>query len=1054
MLGSGFRKKLWVILSFFLVLNLLAVPVIGEENEQTYPNNSTMDINNQGNLPPTVAEHIYNGAVEILPEDAPLKYKEDGKNFSPPRIDDVSLQLQEYESFDIQIQQVKARINPQDQRYIYVSGTVLGNFDQVLIWFYHVEEGLWYYNDSTNFLYNGNFNRNIGLFDKGTYYVTVEVIKGETSCEAWADRTVVIEHYNQVTFFINSSDYVCNGEVFSTDAAPILDDGRVFVSVSFVADTFRAEAEWNSVAQKVTLTRRNKIITIRIGEYTLELVEGNRVFVMAMDVAALIRNGKTYLPFRFIAEAFGAEVEWGPLNAPIEWVAFVDQFYSPFELLEVTNSNVRFFEGDDYNVPFEERIYKNVFPSTSRYIYFELALDYPETFVDMDYPFTAVYYTPNGEEQIFSYFFIDWGWTSSYHSAGYGYVNIGYWHPGTYTVKIFDGGHELASGNFTISSDLIIGAHSLTFFPNYLSYIQDGEIKTAAAEPTIISNPVSEQFFVPAKTVAEAYAAELDRSPEHGPAEIVTLKRNNLQATMESGSSVVTILEDGITRSINMEQPLFLNNDEIFLSARAVSGIFRVCVNFDINSFEWITFGKVVTVYKPVTSALSVAIDNHINAKPQSGLNEATVVYETSIAPGITRFLALYDLLEQDVTAIGPVRSAREHLVSLATGHGGSFAHAGGSGEALSILSGVPLLNFDEIYGAANYFYRDPSGAAPHNLYTNTESIKEGINDSPRTLLPLSHPWPTGNMTGGIEANAAEVRFIDHNNDVEFRWEGERYIRYEKGQQVLLADSNPVEAGNIVVLKAPHEKIYKENLQEWVIQANVIGSGPASFYRDGMVWEGKWEKTNHSEPFSFTVGNDPMVFATGNIWILIASSNTYSLIMQTYGQGSTQPDAGTHCILENEIVKLTAVPDEGWQFQKWVINDSEYSTDSVEINMDSNKTVNAYFIQNNSQDECFIATAAYGSKLNPAVALLRQFRDAKLMTNIPGRKFVSFYYNISPPIAKYLAKNTILKWLFRIVLLPVIAAAYLLMNPRLLFFIMMGCVALFWWMRYRRAVYK
>jgi len=573
-------------LSFFLVLNLLAVPVIGEENEQTDPNTLTMDINNQGNLPPVVAEHIYNGAIEILPEailneggeleerpsesdiddinldpkknafesegnyqqsdwlsnksgheDAPLKYKEYGKNFSPPRIDDdVSLmQLQEYESFDIQIQQVKACINPQDQRYIYVSGTVLGNFDQVLIWFYHVEEELWYYNDSTNFLDNGNFNRNIGLFDKGTYYVIVEAKKGETCCEAWADRTIVIEHYNLVTFFINSSGYVCNGQVFSMDAAPFLEDGRVFVPVHFVADTFRAEAEWDSAAQKVTLTRRDKIITIKIGEYTLELVEGNRVSVIVMDVAALIRDGRTFLPFHFIAESFGAEVEWGPINAPIEWVTFIDQFYSPFELLEIINGDVRFFEGDYNNVPFEERIYKNVFPSTSRYIFFELSLEYPETFVGMDYPFTAVYYTPDGEEQFSGYFFIDWGWTSSYHTAGYGYVNTGYWHPGTYTVKIFDGGNELASGNFTISSDLIIGAHSLTFFPNYLSYIQDGEIKTAAAASTIISNPISDQIFVPAKTVAEAYAAELDRLPEHGPAEIVTLKRNNLQAPWNPG---------------------------------------------------------------------------------------------------------------------------------------------------------------------------------------------------------------------------------------------------------------------------------------------------------------------------------------------------------------------------------------------------------------------------------------------------------------------------------------------------------------------------------------
>ncbi|MGA2782341.1 MAG: CFI-box-CTERM domain-containing protein [Smithella sp.] len=124
-------------------------------------------------------------------------------------------------------------------------------------------------------------------------------------------------------------------------------------------------------------------------------------------------------------------------------------------------------------------------------------------------------------------------------------------------------------------------------------------------------------------------------------------------------------------------------------------------------------------------------------------------------------------------------------------------------------------------------------------------------------------------------------------------------------------------------------------------------------------------------------------------------------------------------------VTLTASAASGYTFSGWSGACSGTGTCTV-VDMTVATAVTAIFIATASGGGggggggCFIATAAYGSYLDPHVYILRNFRDHYLLTNYFGKSFVEFYYRYSPPVAKLIAKNDILKTATRWALTPVV----------------------------------
>lgn len=94
---------------------------------------------------------------------------------------------------------------------------------------------------------------------------------------------------------------------------------------------------------------------------------------------------------------------------------------------------------------------------------------------------------------------------------------------------------------------------------------------------------------------------------------------------------------------------------------------------------------------------------------------------------------------------------------------------------------------------------------------------------------------------------------------------------------------------------------------------------------------------------------------------------------------------------------------------------------------------------------CFIATAAFGSPINKHVAILKRFRDQRLLQYQLGKKFVSAYYKYSPSLAGYLREHEIIRMVVRWALLPVIGLSWvaLYVQPLILVSILLLIFAIF-----------
>lgn len=240
---------------------------------------------------------------------------------------------------------------------------------------------------------------------------------------------------------------------------------------------------------------------------------------------------------------------------------------------------------------------------------------------------------------------------------------------------------------------------------------------------------------------------------------------------------------------------------------------------------------------------LVVMVENSPRARPQDGLHKADIVYEVLAEGEITRFVSVFQ--SQTVDVIGPVRSLRPYFAQIGHGLDGVIVHAGWSQDAKNYLVKHKLANFDQVYGDDKYYWRDNSRKAPHNLYTKTELLREGIvnkkyreewNEVRLKFYQdgLDIPAITGAPATSIRIDYIAGYFVGYDYDPATQ----KYNRTMKGEAHKdKTTETQLTADNLMVIFAKHKIVDDVGRRE----VDVTGPGDGYLIQRGTLREIKWE---------------------------------------------------------------------------------------------------------------------------------------------------------------------------------------------------------------------
>ena len=269
----------------------------------------------------------------------------------------------------------------------------------------------------------------------------------------------------------------------------------------------------------------------------------------------------------------------------------------------------------------------------------------------------------------------------------------------------------------------------------------------------------------------------------------------------------------------------------------------------------------------------AVSIDNHVDARPASGIDQAAFVYEAPVEGGITRFLAFFERGAQ-AAQIGPVRSARLYFLDWIADWGAlKFFHFGGSPEAMSAIAASSSFSAADEDGAGaggGFFWRDATQDAPHNAYTSSDNAGKALagdaaNGSVSAWLMEADPDISARGADGQKVAAPLSDLAEYSPIWVYSSATNTYTRTMGGKVEKTAAGATITAKNIVVISTGISVIDGDGR----LKITTAGQGQAIIYRNGQSENVTWNETpaNPSPPHFTAADGSEAALTSGNVWI-------------------------------------------------------------------------------------------------------------------------------------------------------------------------------------------
>lgn len=167
---------------------------------------------------------------------------------------------------------------------------------------------------------NGEFKFPVTL-EKG--YNTIEVFATDLATNT-TTISIDVRFITLIKLRIGSKDMVVNGEKKIIDAEPYIKNGRTMVPLRVIAESLGATIEWSDALKEITITRKGKVIRLRIGSKEAFIKEPGQTgeTKIILEAPPEIVKGRTFVPLRFVAEALGSEVR--SYDAKLKEITIVD----------------------------------------------------------------------------------------------------------------------------------------------------------------------------------------------------------------------------------------------------------------------------------------------------------------------------------------------------------------------------------------------------------------------------------------------------------------------------------------------------------------------------------------------------------------------------------------------------------------------------------------------------------------------------------------------------------------------------------------------------------